>query len=143
MPSLFTDIGFADTRPIANNTYALGRVKNRRVEILILKNKDNSMEYPQNEIMKMSKEEQAKMQAHRFDTINKIEALEHSTKKANADEEKQYQQDASVVNSVYQKEIKRLSTQTDALDSDVKMKITGQGDWLRPPALIKKLEPKR
>ena len=47
MPSLFTAVGFADTRPIANNSYPQGRAKNRRIEIYILKNKYSGLENPQ------------------------------------------------------------------------------------------------
>lgn len=138
MPSLFTSVGFADTRPIANNSYAAGRNKNRRVEIVILKNRFNSSEDPQNEILKMSKEEQAKMQADRISTISRIEgdgSFVKSTESQNAANLND-KQDAVVLNNIYENESKRLSHQTNAFDKDIQKKITGKGDWLKPPAPV-------
>jgi len=139
MPSIFTAIGFADTRPITANTSTTGRAKNRRVEIYILKNKFNSQENPQNQVLKMSKAEQEKMQSERINTINRIQSISDAAKgltKGNQEAESH----AIILNQVYEKEIKRLSTETSALDSSTKSKITGQGIWLRPPARVSEVK---
>lgn len=132
MPSVFTAVGFADTRPIANNAYSFGRSKNRRVEIFILKNRFNSQEQPQNEIMKMNQDEQEKMQAYRLQIIGEIQNQGKSPKTLNKVQEEQHEN--AVINTVYTKEIKRLSKETNALDAQTRQKITGQGVWLKPPA---------
>ena len=133
MPSIFTAVGFADTRPIVKNDSPSNRAKNRRVEILILKNKFKSEEYATNDIMKMSKEEQDKMQLNRIDTINRIESISDAAKKL-TNGNKQTEQDAIILNKVYDKELKRISKETNALDSNTRSHITGQGAWLNPPA---------
>lgn len=141
MPSLFTSVGFADTRPVASNNSSSGQAKNRRVEILILKNRFKNQEYATNDIMKMSKEDQKKMQAHRMETINKIGSISEAAKnlsKGNHEAE----ENAIILNQVYNKEIKRLSKETQALDSISRSKITGQGIWLKPPAPANNVPPK-
>ena len=71
-PSLFTAVGYADTRPVDSNDTISGASKNRRVEILILKNKYKSFENAQDDILKMSIEEQQAMQRERADIIKNI-----------------------------------------------------------------------
>ena len=71
-PSLFTAIGYADTRPVADNNSPEGAAKNRRVDILILKNKYKSFENPQDDILKMPLEEQQKMQREREQIIKDV-----------------------------------------------------------------------
>jgi len=133
IPSLFSAIGYADTRPLADNHTAGGRAKNRRIEILILKNQFKTQEYATNEIMKMSQKDQDKMQANRMDTINRIESISDAAKKlsnGNNLEEK----NAIILNQVYDKEARRITKETSALDSTQRANITGQGQWLKPPA---------
>lgn len=140
MPSIFSAVGFADTRPISANNSPSGKAKNRRVEILILKNKYSKGENPQNAIMKMSKEEQEKMQTRRMEIISKVDSISDAAKKL-AKGNKKAEESAIILNDVYEKEIKRLSEETNAYDPEVKQKVTGQGSWLRPPAVHKIISP--
>lgn len=133
MPSLFTAVGFADTRPLESNSSSVGQSKNRRVEILILKNRFKALESATNDIMKMSKKDQEKMQANRIDVINRIGSLSDAARKLSNDNKKA-EESAIILNQVYKKEIKRLSKETQALDTENRSKITGQGVWLKPPA---------
>lgn len=133
MPSLFTAVGFADTRPIESNKSSRGKAKNRRVEILILKNRFKSQEYARDDFIRMSKKDQEKMQAHRLETINKINSISEAAKKL-SNGNKKAEENAIILNQVYNKELKRISKETQALDSASRSKITGQGVWLKPPA---------
>lgn len=132
MPSIFTAVGFADTRPIASNKSSSGQTKNRRVEILILKNKFKPFESARNDIIKMSKDEQQAMQEKRIAAINRILATFKSAKIST--EAKREEQSAAVLNDAYTKEIERLNRETEALDNANKSKLTGEGGWLKPPA---------
>lgn len=130
-PSLFSAVGFADTRPISTNATEAGRERNRRVDLIILRNKFKEQEAPQNDIMKMNKQQQEDMHLRRLETVSKIKIMSEA-----ADNQKtlKAEKDAAVINQVYQSEIKRLSKEASAFDSATRSKITGQGDWLRPPA---------
>lgn len=79
-PSLFTAVGYADTRPVTDNNTEKGRAQNRRVEILILKNKYKNFENPTNELIKMSKVEQEAFQVERIKTIESITGLSEAAK---------------------------------------------------------------
>lgn len=133
MPSLFTAVGFADTRPIASNKYASGKTKNRRVEILVLKNKFRPFESATNNIMKMNKDEQQAMQEKRIAAVNRILATFKSAQ-ISPDAAKKEEQSAAVLNKAYTREIERLNRETEALDNANKSKLTGEGGWLKPPA---------
>lgn len=132
MPSLFTAVGFADTRPVADNNSLGGKAKNRRVEILILKNRFRSQESATNDITKMSKKEQEKLQARRINIINRIQSLSDSAKKL-SDEDANAEENAIILNQIYNKELKRLSKETKALDVESRSQLTGQDLWLKPP----------
>lgn len=133
MPSLFTAIGFADTRPLNSNKTEADRTKNRRVEVLILKNKFRSEEQATNEVTKMNKEEQEKLQNKRLEAINKIDSISDAAKKLSKDNPNA-EADTIILNQVYNSELKRISKETNALDVQTREKITGRGTWLKPPA---------
>lgn len=139
MPSLFTAVGFADTRPIADNKSKSGQAKNRRVEILILKNRFKSSEYSINEITKMSRNDQEKMQTRRIEAINRIEYISENAKKI-SEQDAEARQNAILLNKTYDKELQRISKETNALDSKTRNEITGQGIWLKPPAKISEIK---
>ena len=72
-PNLFTAIGYADTRPLEEASSPKDP-KNRRVEILILKNSyKNSYESSKSMTMTLSKSEQDKIQRQRMEIISKVE----------------------------------------------------------------------
>ena len=72
-PSLFSAIGYADTRPL-EESFSSSDPKNRRVEILILKNSyNNSYENKGRTVLSLSKKEQDKIQQKRLDIINQVE----------------------------------------------------------------------
>ena len=72
MPELFTAIGYADTRPIADNGTPEGAMKNRRIEIMILKNKYKDAEKPQINLKNMTIAQQKKMQVDREKIVSDI-----------------------------------------------------------------------
>lgn len=134
LPSLFTAVGFADTRPLAANNSDANRAKNRRVEILILKNKFRSQESATSDITKMTKEDQEQLQTKRMEAINRIEYISAAAKKlSNGDQ--RAEKNAVILNQVYDKESKRISNEAKVLDPKTKERITGQGGWLKPPAV--------
>lgn len=133
MPSIFTAVGFADTRPLASNKNESGKSKNRRVEILILKNQFKSFESATNDIMKMSKEDQEAMQEKRLAAINRIQAMLKKSVTLSA-EDKKHEESAAVLNKIYDKESQRLFRESQALEDKNKNEATGQDGWLRPPA---------
>lgn len=139
MPSLFTAVGFADTRPAASNNSVSGQVKNRRVEILILRNRFKSFESATNDIMKMNKKDQETMQKQRIEAINRIQAISNEAKKLSVLDKKD-ENNAIILNQVYNKELKRLSKETQAFDSENRSKLTGQGVWLRPPGRVDQIK---
>lgn len=132
MKSIFTAVGFADTRPIADNKNEQGRAKNRRAEILILKNKFKNQESPTNDIATMSKEDQAKMQNKRIDTINRIEQISEAAQKlVNTDSNEA--KSTVILNNAYNKEMERLDQQTKALNPD-------GHSWLKPPGGVSQIK---
>ena len=72
-PSLFSAIGYADTRPL-EKSFSSSDPKNRRVEIIILKNSyNNSYENRSSSALSLSKAEQEKIQKQREKVINQVE----------------------------------------------------------------------
>lgn len=72
-PNLFTAIGYADTRPV-ETAYSTKDPKNRRVEILILKNSyKNSYENTKMSAMSLSRKQQEEIQKQRERIISQVE----------------------------------------------------------------------
>jgi len=71
-PSLFTAVGYADTRPAKDENKQMNSRKNRRVEILVLKKQYSALEKPQNAVLKMTKEQQLQMQTRRKELVSQI-----------------------------------------------------------------------
>lgn len=80
-PSLFSAVGYADTRPAGGGNAQRNSRKDRRVEILVLKNKLSALEKPRNNVLKMSKEQQLKLQTERKELVSSIKS-EHSISQA-------------------------------------------------------------
>lgn len=75
VPDLFTAIGFADTRPIVKNDTPKNKALNRRIEIIVLKNKNKSEPNNvniQNSVLKMSKQSQKSIRDQQLEAINRI-----------------------------------------------------------------------
>src|SRR5574344_1796269 len=133
-PSLFTVIGFADTRPLVKNSSDSNKTKNRRVEIIILRNKFKKQESAVNEIAKMSKPQQEEFQKNRLKIINSINGITNNDIKQNT---KLNKENAVIVNKIYSKETQRINKESNAFDAETRKKLTGEGDWLKPPAKMK------
>lgn len=73
-PTLFSAIGYADTRPL-EKSFSSKDPKNRRVEILILKNRyKDDYELKANNVGNLSKSEQERIQKDRLEVINQVES---------------------------------------------------------------------
>ena len=72
-PTLFSAVGYADTRPLETTTSAKDPA-NRRVEVLILKNKyKNQFGTSNNASFKLTKAQQDEIQKQRAEIIKKVE----------------------------------------------------------------------
>lgn len=81
MPNIFTSVGYSDTRPIVDNKTPENRAKNRRVEILVLKNKFKSLEHPSASILTQSKKAQEKFQEERVATLQSVTESSNALKR--------------------------------------------------------------
>ena len=96
-PNLFTAIGYADTRPLPEASSPKDP-KNRRVEILILKNSyKNSFESSKSMTMNLSKSEQDRIQRQRMEIISKVEedSISPAARKLLEDNRKRVEQQKS------------------------------------------------
>lgn len=131
MPALFTAVGYSDTKPIGDNSTEKGRAKNRRVEILVLKNKLRAQENDSVDIMKMNKSQQEQLNVRRLEALNTVKTLSPPAKDLAGGSIKREEQ-VIILNQAYEKENKRIIKQV----APVKKDITGANDWLKPPAAI-------
>lgn len=81
MPNIFTSVGYSDTRPIVDNKTPENRAKNRRVEILVLKNKFKGLEHPSASILTQSKKAQEKFQEERVATLQSVTESSNALKR--------------------------------------------------------------
>lgn len=80
IPALFSAVGYADTRPLEDNNTPEGKAKNRRVDILILRNKYKLLEQPKVDLMTMSKEEQEDLLKQRGHKVKRLKGLSEAAK---------------------------------------------------------------
>ena len=82
---LFTPIGYADTRPLAPNNSEKNRAKNRRVDIVVLKNQYKAVEDARDSFIKMDKKKQEEIRNRHIETINQILSLSDAASKLQDD----------------------------------------------------------
>ena len=96
-PKLFSAIGYADTRPL-EKAFSPKDPKNRRVEILILKNKfKDSIEPRNSSALDLSKAQQEQIQKQRADIIKNVEnaSISSAAQKLLNDNKKRIEQQKS------------------------------------------------
>ncbi len=76
LPDLMTAVGYAETRPLEKGNDPKALAKNRRVEIVVLKNINNKFENYQNTYLKMSKTEQQRRRNEQIKIIKELENKE-------------------------------------------------------------------
>ncbi len=108
-PDLFTPVGYSSTRPIAKNNTAKGRAQNRRVEIVILRNKFKKNENAQDTILKMTPKEQEAYRLEHIQAINKVKGLSDAALKLTGDDE-EVAKNVLILNEIYSSEVKRIHT---------------------------------
>ena len=116
-PDLFTAVGYGDTRPLVKNNSDKNRAKNRRVEIIVVRNKFRVNESAQNTIIKMDKNEQEAYRLKHLNAINEIKGVQQKIENKEA-----VQAEIKRLNELYQSETDRInkvkSTQSSEKSSE-------------------------
>lgn len=76
LPDLFSAVGYADTRPVDKSKTKEAYAKNRRVEIVVLRNQIKNLEHFQNSFLSLPKEQQQKLRNEQVDIVNNMDNLE-------------------------------------------------------------------
>lgn len=112
-PAYFTIVGHADTRPIAENDTAVGRAKNRRVEIVVTRNKYRKYEGITKSIMKLDKAAQQNMQDSTR-TVNKVKEVDYASQ---YEQSSKYSKDkVKQIKDLYKNEVKNLDAKMKTLN---------------------------
>lgn len=108
-PDLFTPVGYSSTRPVAANDTPRGRAQNRRVEIVVLRNKYKKQENAQNTILKMTREEQEHYRIEHINAINKVKGISDAALKLTGNDE-EAAKNVVILNEIYSSETTRINT---------------------------------
>ena len=76
LPDLMSAVGYADTRPVDTKKDAASLAKNRRVEIVVQRNQNKTLDHYQNTFMKLDKKEQQLRRNEQIKIIREIENKE-------------------------------------------------------------------
>ena len=122
-PQLFTAVGYADTRPAVDNAMKGGPERNRRIEIMILKNKYKDAEKPGIKLQSFSLEEQKRIQAEREKRVKQIREESHMQGfKFKTSEELQNDKDVKQYTKLPSKPVaERNQSAYEALQDDLKL----------------------
>ncbi len=72
LPDLFSAVGYADTRPDVSGKSAEANQKNRRVEIIVVRNQNKKMEHGMDSFIKLSEKEQKQLRKEQIDVLSDI-----------------------------------------------------------------------
>lgn len=73
LPDLFTVVGYADTRPVEHGNSPSALAKNRRVEIVILRNQDKRKELSRDSFIKMDKTHQQQVRNQQIEVVKQMD----------------------------------------------------------------------
>ena len=76
LPDLFTVVGYADTRPVMQGNSPAALAKNRRVEIVVLRNQDKRSELSQDSFIKMNKTQQQQLRNEQIEVVESMDKAE-------------------------------------------------------------------